>query len=207
MKVEVSFIMQSQKTRSLVYGGVFSALAIVLYFFELPIIPGLPYLKIDFSDLPAALAAVLLGPAAGVAVELIKNAVHLLIKGFGDTMGFGDLINFLVGSALVLGYGVALRGWRARHGEGRGARAGSGAAGYLLAGAAGAAAMAAAGVAFNFLIAPPYFRVMMHVELGGAALWGAIGGATVLNVMKSVVVAVLAVPLLSLAGRRFHAAA
>lgn len=175
----------NQKTRFIVYTGVFSALAFLLYLFEIPLFS--QYLKIDLSDLPAAVAAVMLGPAAGVAVEFVKNLLHVIIRGFGDTMGFGDLINFIVGTALIVPYSWLMRRMLKR---GRKiVRAG------IFSGLAGLVCMVAVGIVGNYLIAPPYFQLFLHITLAGAGLWGAIWAATILNVIKSVMVAVLITPI------------
>ncbi|HEX3027014.1 MAG TPA: ECF transporter S component [Clostridia bacterium] len=182
--------MQSQKTRLIVFTGLFTALSVMLYFFEFPIVPGLSYLKVDFSDLPAVLAAVMFGPAAGIAAELIKNLFHLMVRGFGDTMGFGDLMNFLVGCAFLVPFSMTLRALLKR------------AKGYafsaIAAGLAGMAGMTLMGVVGNYLIAPPFFRFMLHIQLSNTALWAAIGGATVLNILKSVILVLLLIPTASL---------
>ena len=69
--------MQSKKTlfstRDLVIVGLFSALAYVLMLLESPGYLG--FLRIEFSDVPAILGGLGLGPAAGVFIELIKNII------------------------------------------------------------------------------------------------------------------------------------
>lgn len=167
-----------QATRFIVYTGVLAAMATVLYFIEFPVIPGLSFLKFDPSDLPAAVAGVVLGPAAAVLVEFLKCSIHLLVRGFGDSLGFGDLMNFLVGVSLTVPLSAVLRRLM-KTGRDRFPA-------VLLAGAAGMAGMVAAGVVFNFLIDPPYIGVCYHTTLSSAALWSVIGGATVLNLVKSV---------------------
>ena len=58
--------------------------------FSVPVVPS--FLKYDFSDLPALIAAFGVGPLAGVAVELIKNLIHLPMTATG---GVGELANFI----------------------------------------------------------------------------------------------------------------
>ena len=55
-----------------------SAVAAILMFLEIPLPFVPPFLRLDFSDIPALLAGFALGPLAGVAVLLIKNAVHAM---------------------------------------------------------------------------------------------------------------------------------
>lgn len=82
-----------------------SALALILMYFEFPVIPIFPWLKIDLSDVPALLGAFGFGPLAGVTIELIKNILILLVK--GSQSGFvGELANFLVGASLILPAGI-----------------------------------------------------------------------------------------------------
>ena len=179
----------------MVYTGVLSAIAIVLLMFlEFPVIPG-GSLKIDASDLPAAVAGVMMGPAAAVTVEFVKVLIHLLVRGVGDTMGFGDFMNFLVGVAMTVPFSIVFRSLSRR-----------GVNGYLTllaAGVSGMAAMVAAGVIGNYFIAPPYFEFYVHIKLTSAALWAYIGSATILNVLKSVLVTVLMLPVIKAFKKRF----
>ena len=58
-----------------------SALAVVLFLlFEFPLLSAAPYLKMDFSDIPAIFGAVVFGPVCGVMVELIKNLLEDVYK-------------------------------------------------------------------------------------------------------------------------------
>ena len=78
-----------------------SAVAFALMFIEisLPIIPS--FIKFDISDLPALFGAFALGPLYGVIIELIKNILHVLLK--GTTSAFvGEISNFLLGAVLCL---------------------------------------------------------------------------------------------------------
>lgn len=81
--------------------GVLSAIAGALMFLEIPLWFALSFYKLDFSDIIALFGGFALGPAAGAVIELIKNILHILIK--GTTTGFvGELANFLTGCALVM---------------------------------------------------------------------------------------------------------
>ena len=106
--------MQSKKTlfstRDLVIVGLFSALAYVLMLLESPGYLG--FLRIEFSDVPAILGGLGLGPAAGVFIELIKNIIKALST---KTIGAGELANFVVGSAYVLPLSIIYRKWKGKH--------------------------------------------------------------------------------------------
>jgi riboflavin transporter FmnP len=91
------------QVRPLVSIALLSAIAAILLRVEFPL-PFMPnFLKLDFSDIPAVLAAFAFGPLSGVAVELIKNGIGLM---FSDSGGVGQLANFIMGSAYVLVAGL-----------------------------------------------------------------------------------------------------
>ena len=79
----VFFIMSlSTKTHKIAVTAILSAAATVLMFLSFPIpflIP--PFIKMDFSELPALLAAFSMGPLSGVMVCLVKNLINLLAWG------------------------------------------------------------------------------------------------------------------------------
>lgn len=78
-----------------------SAVAVILMYIDIPLLPAFPWLKIDFSDVPALMGAFAFGPLTGVVIELLKNILILLVKGTGT--GFvGEMANFIVGVSLVL---------------------------------------------------------------------------------------------------------
>lgn len=83
--------------------AILSAVATVLMFlsFSLPIVPS--FIKLDFSELPALIAAFSMGPVSGVVVCFIKNLVNLAMS---TTGGVGELCNFLMGVTFVVPAGL-----------------------------------------------------------------------------------------------------
>ncbi len=79
-----------------------SAIAFILYFIlEFPLLPGAPFLKFDFSDIPAMIGAFAMGPVAGFFIELIKNLLHLMLKA-NEGSPVGELANLVVGCAYII---------------------------------------------------------------------------------------------------------
>ena len=75
--------------RTIAVTGMLGALATILMYLEFPIpmlIP--PFIKFDFSELPALLAAYAMGPVSGIVVCLIKNLINLFHT---QTGGVGEL--------------------------------------------------------------------------------------------------------------------
>lgn len=68
--------MKKNDTRQLVEIALLAAIALVLYMFEFPLIPGSP-LQVDLSDLPVIIAAYTLGFIPALLVALIKNVLHI----------------------------------------------------------------------------------------------------------------------------------
>ncbi len=87
----------TKKTNTLVKIAIMSAVAFVIMLVETPPLFS-TFLKIDFSDIVAIIVGFSIGPLAGVAVQLIKNLLHLMMS---TTSGVGELGNFLVGGAFV----------------------------------------------------------------------------------------------------------
>jgi riboflavin transporter len=94
--------MQKGKIKQMVTVSMLSTIAYVLMMLDFPF-PGLPpFLKIDFSEVPALLAAVIFGPLAGVMVEAIKNMLHYGIVGSFTGVPVGQLANFIAGILFIL---------------------------------------------------------------------------------------------------------
>ena len=88
-------------THYITYTAIFAAMAGVLMLIEIPLPFAPPFYKIDLSELPVLICTFYLGPVAGVAAELVKVMVKLLLKGT-STAFVGDFANFAVGCSFVL---------------------------------------------------------------------------------------------------------
>lgn len=139
----------SMKTKWIVKVGMLSAVAFLLQLIEIPL-PMFPsFLQIDFSDVPALLAGFSLGPLAGVAVELIKNLLHVVLK--SSTGGVGELANFLIGCALVVPAAIWYRKKPSKSTAVKGM-------------ALGTVIMAAVGAVANLYLLIPFFSNFMPIE-------------------------------------------
>lgn len=93
--------------------SILGAIGFLLMMLEFPILPFANFLKLNFSDVPALLAAFSMGPFAGLAVVLLENLLHLFVTNSG---GVGELANFLVSGTLVLTAGAIYRIYHTRRG-------------------------------------------------------------------------------------------
>jgi len=138
-----------QKTHRLAVTAMLSAAAAVLMIFEFPIPFLIPsFVKMEFSELPALLAAFSLGPLNGLTVCLVKNLVHLF---FSTTAGIGELCNFLIGVGLVIPAGFIYRYRKTRKGA-------------LVGALAGAVCMAVFSVPVNYFISYPFYTTLMSLD-------------------------------------------
>lgn len=60
--------------------GMMSALAFILQIFDFPVPFAPPFYKLDFSEVPVLICAFAMGPVAGVASELLKNVLKILLE-------------------------------------------------------------------------------------------------------------------------------
>lgn len=89
------------KTNKMIKIALLASMATVLMYFDFPVIPLFPWLKIDLSEVPALMGGFAFGPLAGGLIVILKVALRFLIKGT-ETGGIGELANIIVGLSLVL---------------------------------------------------------------------------------------------------------
>ncbi len=92
---------QKNSVVQMVSVAMLSSIAYLLMMLDFPF-PGLPpFLKIDFSDVPALIAAIIFSPIAGVVVEGIKNILHYGIQGSLTGVPVGEIANFIAGCLFI----------------------------------------------------------------------------------------------------------
>ena len=179
-------------TRVLVKVGLLSAVAFLLMFIEMPI-PGLfpDFLKIDISDMPALIAGLAMGPAAGICVEIVKNFLHTIVA--TTTGGVGEIANIIVGSAFVVATSVVYR--RKKDFKS-----------LVIGFVCGTLAIIAVGSIVNYFFLLPFYGQLMGMDaiisLGKAVnpnvhnlLTFVIWFITPFNLIKGVMISILSIPL------------
>lgn len=172
-----------------------SAIAFVLMLLEFPVapIPAAAHLKMDLSDIPALFGAIIYGPVAGILIEFIKNLLELALKGFGSQMGFGNLMNFIVGSAFVVPFSLIYRQLKKKSKDSKG---------ILLGSIAGFISIVGIGFGANYLISPLFFKYFLGIIIDDATLWAAIGTATIINVIKGIMLSFISLPIIKVIIKR-----
>ena len=93
---------QSKKLRSFVTIGMLSSISFILMLLNFPL-PWFPaFLQIDFSDVPALLATIIMGPVAGITVELVKNVLDWIFSGAPTGVPVGHMANLATSILFIL---------------------------------------------------------------------------------------------------------
>ena len=139
------------RTHKIAVTAMLSAAATVLMFLEFPIPFLIPsFVELDFSELPALLAAFSLGPVSGVVVCLVKNVIKGLL--FSGTGGVGEMCNFLLGICFIIPAGLIYRYKRTRSGA-------------LMGALAGAVIMALCSIPVNYFISYPVYTKFLPMDV------------------------------------------
>ncbi len=142
------------QSRNAVVAAMLSAVAFVLMFIQFPIPMLIPaFVQMDVSDLPALIGSFALGPVYGIVISLLKNILHIVIKG-STTAGVGEVSNFLLGSAFSFTAGAIYHRNKTRTGA-------------VLGSIIGAVVMGLISVPINFFITYPTYEIAygMPMEL------------------------------------------
>lgn len=144
--------METKKTgiKSLAVVAIMGAIGFILMVLEFPmpfLIP--PFIKFDFSELPAIITAFALGPIQGIIVCLIKNLLHLFVT---TSAGVGELSNFILGAIFVGTAGIIYRCKKTRSGA-------------LIGSIVGALLMAVISVVSNYFVVYPAYVTLYGMPM------------------------------------------
>lgn len=162
--------------------ALFGAISFVLFFlnFPLPFLP--PFLKVDFGDIPALLAALIFSPLSGIIVIAIKNFLYLVIGG-GDPVGV--VANFLAATLFVLPVGMLYHKYKETK--------------SIVSGLITGTVIMAIGMSiFNYLILLPVYAMFMGMEefaIENVKRMTVLVGILPFNIIKGIIVSLLFVPL------------
>ncbi len=168
--------MVHRRTAAIVETAMLSAAATVLMFIEFPL-PVFPaFLQLDLSEVPALLGSFALGPMAGVLIELIKNVLHLVVKGT-TTAGVGELANFLVGCALVAPAGIMYKRHKTKHTA-------------IVSMIVGTLLMTVVGCVFDYYVLFPLYQTLMGIPMSAIVKMGSEINHMVVNLKSLIVLSV-----------------
>ena len=82
------------------YIAIFTALSVALRFFQFSVLPAVPYLQVDFSDVFVLICGYSLGPIAGTVALILKELIYGIIN--TKTMFVGELANIVITLPMLL---------------------------------------------------------------------------------------------------------
>lgn len=94
--------MRDHKLRTLVGTSIFGVLSYLVMLVEIPILPGFPFLKLDFSDLIVLCGLYLFGVSGAIGTALIRAFLHLIMAGFAAPSLLGELGSVSASITLIL---------------------------------------------------------------------------------------------------------
>lgn len=164
-------------THYISYTAMFACLAGMLMLVEIPLFFAPAFYKIDISEMPVMICTFYLGPIAGVAAELVKVLVKLVIK--GTTTAFvGDFANFAVGCSFVLPASIV---YHAKPGKRM----------AIIGMAVGTLVMTVFGSAFNAIYLLPKFSQLYGMPMEAIISMGTAVNSAITNVTTLVFFAVV----------------
>lgn len=169
---------RNKKVFNLTVVGLMTAISIVIYmvFPELNIVPGVSHLKVDFSDFPAILTGVILGPVQGIMIEIVKNVIHLTRT---TTVGIGEIMNIILGSSMIVSMWGFIRVFKRIFKENKITFKT-----YILASAITIVIAIIVGWIANMIFTPIFYKVM-GFPLVSETYWAGVWGSTTLNSIKA----------------------
>lgn len=175
--------MRNNKISKIALTGMFSALASILMIYgKIYIFPSFKFLSYDFSDIPALIAALFIGPFYGIMVLLIKNIFDLLVYGLGNTLGIGNIMNFIVGVAFVIPFTLIYKKLSAKC-----VRA---VINYLIASVISIISILAIGALANLYFAPLYLRIFTDTVMSEEFLYNYVFWVSMLNIIKGIITSI-----------------
>ena len=165
--------MKNSKVQWMIKVAMLSALSMILMIFEFPI-PFIapPFYELDFSEVPALLGSFALGPAAGIAIEVIKIVLNLVINS-SITAGVGEFANLVIGISFVLPAGLIYRNKRTKKSA-------------VLGMTVGSFAMVVMGCFLNVYMLIPAYGAALKMPIEGFVEMGAAINASVDSLWKLV---------------------
>lgn len=170
--------MTNNKTKRLVGIAMLASLAWVISMISFPILPGSPFLKIDFSDLAVLFGMYVYGPLAGVAIAFIRSLLSYAQKGgemgfpIGDTAAFIATLSYTLPLYLI----IAKKGTALKY--------------KFLAGGAASVSLTAAMALANWLFIAPAYMAVMGFSVGPMRTY-LLFAIVPFNMIKGPIVAVL----------------
>lgn len=93
---------KSTNLRNIIAYALIGGIAFVIMKFEFPIIPGVGFLKFDFSDVIVTIGMFIFGAVPGIIIALIRMVLSLIFSGFALPSIVGEIAAFIATLSFAL---------------------------------------------------------------------------------------------------------
>ncbi|WP_283678775.1 ECF transporter S component [Lentilactobacillus sp. Marseille-Q4993] len=84
--------------------SILSGISYILMYLSFPILPMVPFMKIDFSDMPILIGTVVFGPVAGITIAALKSLLYWVVTGVSIPNLIGIVASFTSSVTLIYAY-------------------------------------------------------------------------------------------------------
>lgn len=159
------------------------AIAFLIMQIEIPIIPGIDYLKFDVSDVVVAIATMIFGIFGGTMVALFKILLKAALSGFNPLSVLGDLASFVATLSYVYPfYYIAKKGKLKIQAQ-------------IIGLVVGTLCLTVVMSIANFFLMPVYFN-MVGFSMNRAILKAIVAGVIPFNLLKGIINGILIILLM-----------
>lgn len=189
---------QKLNTKIIVLVGVMGGISSVLMLLRIPFIA---FLKMDFSDIPAVIVSMFYGPVPGILIQLVKNVLKVI---FGsNTAVVGEVANFIIGIAFVIPVGCMYTNSRKNQEKISLKRA-------IWIFTVATISMTVVGGLSNYFVLIPFYgkffggidKVVKLIPFAKDTLEVVLYAVTPFNLVKSIILAILCIPLYKVFNKR-----
>ena len=139
-------------TRRLSTIAILSALSFVLMYFDFPLLPAAPFLRIEFSILPVLVGLVVLDLPATLGVLFLRSLLKILLNNQGVSTYIGLPMNIVALGVFVLAFGLI---WKKDRTTMR----------FVLASLAGTIGLTLAMLVLNYVYAVPLYAKFANFDI------------------------------------------
>lgn len=174
--------------RRIAYIATFTAISFALRFLQFPILPAVPFLKFDFSDAFVLICAYALGPVAGIIAGVMKEVIYGIA--FTGSAFVGEIANIIILIPFILIPSIMYK----KH---------KGIKSVLFWLAVACVVRTIWSIPVNLLLNFPAF-MGFNWELGMSMFWKVWYWATLFNLIKNIILAVVVMLLYKSVSRLIH---
>ena len=174
--------------RRIAYIATFTALSFALRFLQFPILPAVPFLKFDFSDAFILICAYALGPIAGIIAGVMKEVIYGIA--FTGSAFVGEIANIIILIPFILIPSIMYKKYK-------------GIKSVLFWLAVACVVRTIWSIPVNLLLNFPAF-MGFNWELGMSMFWKVWYWATLFNLIKNIILAVVVMLLYKSVSRLIH---